>query len=156
MLRCFIHRDRGGIALELCLVAPMLVTFFIGIFDIGFLLFQQMQVEAAAGAGAAYAAAKGPGAFDATKTANVAAAAAYPTQTAISGNASWACGCPNGSSGVNTVTGTPPNCPALPKCANGFSPGVFVLVTAQATPTPIFPWPGYPAQVRSGVLIRIQ
>ena len=154
MLRPLLHGDKGSIALEFCLISPFLIALFIGIFDMGFLLFQQMQVEAAAGAGAFYVAAKGPGAFDATKTANVVAAAAYPTQTAIVGNASWTCGCPNGTSGVTNVGGTPPNCGG--SCANGFTPGVYVRVTANAIPTPIFRWPGYPGQVKSGVVLRIK
>lgn len=156
MFRHCIRRTEGTVSLELCLVMPMLVLFFGGISDVGFLLFQQMEVEAAAGAGASFAAAQGPGAYNATKIASVVAAAAYPTQTAITGSASWACACPNGTSGITTVGGTPPNCSTQPKCANGFAPGVFVRVTAQATPTPMVAWPGYPALVRSGVVIRIQ
>ena len=152
----FRHSEDGGIALELCLVAPVLLFLFLGIYDMGFLVFQQMQVEAAADAGASYAMAKGAGGFNAGTIANVVTAAAYPTQTAISGSASLACGCPNGTSGITDAGGTPPNCGALPNCANGFAPGVFVVVTAAATPTPIFAWPGYPAQVQSGVVVRIQ
>ena len=156
MRRGFSHRQEGGIALELCLVAPVLLFMFLGIYDIGFLLFQQMQVEAAADAGASYAMAKGAGGFNAGTIANVVSSAAYPTQTAIAGAASWACACPNGTSGLTAAGGTPPNCGALPNCANGFAPGLFVRVTAQATPAPIFAWPGYPALVRSGVVVRIQ
>jgi hypothetical protein len=156
MLARLLHREEGGTALELALVLPVLLVLFLGIYDMGFLLFQQMQVEAAADAGAAFAIAKGPGGFNATTIGNVVAAAAHPTQTVITGAAAWACGCPNGTDGITAVVGTPPNCGALPKCSNGFQPGLFVRVTAQATPTPVFAWPGYPALVRSGVVVRIQ
>jgi Flp pilus assembly protein TadG len=156
MIERFTRRQEGSTALELALVLPVLLVLFLGICDMGFLLFQQMQVQAAADAGAAFAMARGPAAFNATTIGNVVTAAAYPTQTAITGAASWTCGCPNGTSGIAVVAGTPPNCCASPNCSNGFAPGLFVRVTAQATPTPIFAWPGYPALVRSGVLVRIR
>src|SRR3954468_23170559 len=117
----FTRQDKGSIALELALVAPLLLATFVGVYDIGFLLFQQMQVEAAADAGATFAVAKGATGFNAGTIADVVKAAAYPTQTAITGAASWACACPNGTSGLTAVGGTPPSCGALPACANGFA-----------------------------------
>src|SRR5579864_9131317 len=105
MIRC----NRGTVSVELCLVTPMLLFMFIGIFDMGFLLFQQMEVEAAADAGALYAFAKGSAGFNATNVGAAVTAAAYPTQTAISATPTpyTACGCPNGSSSLTSV-GTPP------------------------------------------------
>ena len=156
MLRAFGTREDGTIALELALIVPILLAIFVGTFDMGFLLFQQMQVEAAADAGAAYAVAKGAAGYNATTIANVVGAAAYPTQTAITGNASWGCACLNGTSGLTSAGGTPPNCSTLPACVNGSSPGLYALVTAQVTPTPMFAWPGYPATLHSGVVVRLQ
>ena len=158
MIRQFGRQTRGTVSLELCLVTPMLLFMFIGIFDMGFLLFQQMEVQAAADAGATFAVAKGTANYNATTIKSVVAGAAYPTQTAITGNVSWACACPNSTNtGVVGVTGTPPNCPSVPKCSNGIDPpGVYALISATATPTPIFNWPGYPAQVQSGVVVRLQ
>jgi Flp pilus assembly protein TadG len=150
------RRSDGSVALELALIAPMLIFLFIGIYDMGFLLFQEMQVVTAADAGATYAVAKGTGSYDATKIASAVGATAYPTQSAITGGAAWACACPNGSAGITGVAGTPPNCGSTNCTGTSYPPGVYVLVTAHATPTPIFNWPGYPALVQSGVVVRIQ
>jgi Flp pilus assembly protein TadG len=142
--------------LEFALVAPMLLFFSIGIYDIGFLLFQQMQVATAADAGATYAMVKGAAGYSSTNIANVVSAAAHPTQSAITGAASWACGCPNGTSGITVSGGTPPNCGSTNCTGTTSPPGTYALVTATVTPTPIFNWPGYPTQVQSGVVVRLQ
>ena len=162
MVRRFARQTQGTVSLELCLVTPMLLFIFIGIFDMGFLLFQQMEVQAAVDAGATFAVAKGTTNYNRTTVQNVIAGAAYPTQSAITGSASaLACACPNSTNtgivGVGTPAGSPPSCSTLPKCSNGIDPpGIYVLVSATATPTPIFNWPGYPAQVQSGVVVRLQ
>lgn len=159
MFRRFGRKTQGTVSLELCLVSPLILFMFIGIFDMGFLVFQQMEVQAAADAGAAFAFAQGPTNWNATTIGNVVAGAAYPTQTAITGSASWACACPNSTNtGIVGVAGTPPNgCSTQPKCSNGIdAPGVYALIFAQATPTPIFNWPGYPAHVQSGVVVRLK
>ena len=158
MIRHFRRQTRGTVSLELCLVTPMLLFVFIGIFDMGFLFFQQMEVQAAADAGATFAVARGTTNYNRTTIANVVAGAAYPTQSGITGSASaLACACPNSTNTGIVGVGTPPNCSALPKCPNGIdAPGVYALISATATPTPIFNWPGYPAHVQSGVVVRLQ
>lgn len=154
MLKRSIRCTSGTVSLELALVAPMLLFMFIGIFDMGFLLFQQMEVEAAADAGALYAFAKGSGGFNATKVAAVVTAASYPTQTAISATPAphKACGCPNGSSGLTSAACGPP----AATCSNGFTAATYAVISAQVTPTPIFNWPGYPATLSSAVVVRLQ
>lgn len=157
MFRRFRRYTQGTVSLELCLVTPLILFMFIGIFDMGFLVFQQMEVQAAADAGATFAFAQGTTNWNATTIGNVVSGAAYPTQTAITGSATRACACPNSTNtGIVGVTGTPP-CSGLPKCPNGIdAPGVYALISAQATPTPIFNWPGYPAHVQSGVVVRLK
>ena len=157
MFRHFRWQSQGTVSLELCLVTPLLLFMFIGIFDMGFLVFQQMEVQAAADAGATFAVAQGTTNWNSTTIGNVVAGAAYPTQTAITGSASWACACPNSTNTGIVGVGAAPNCSGLPKCPNGVdAPGVYALISAQATPTPIFNWPGYPAHVQSGVVVRIK
>jgi hypothetical protein len=131
----------------------MLLFMFIGIFDMGFLLFQQQEVESAADAGALYAFAKGASGFNATNVGAAVTAAAYPTQTAISATPTpyTACACPNGSSGLTVAT-----CGrACPNAPNGVTAATYAVVSAQVTPTPIFNWPGYPSTVNAAVVVRL-
>lgn len=152
MLRRFTYQNEGSVALELALVASMLLFLFIGIYDFGFLFFQQMEVESASDAGALYAFAQGASGFNATKIGSVVTAASYPTQTAISATPTpyRACGCPNGAAGLTAET-----CGST-TCSDGFPAATYAVVSAQVTPTPIFKWPRYPAKLNSAVVVRLQ
>jgi Flp pilus assembly protein TadG len=148
----FSRHESGAAALELCLVLPILLVLFIAVFDFGFLLFQQMQVEAAAGAGALYAYNRGGANFDAAQVASAVAGASYPTQTTIAADPApyKACGCLNpGGTGLVAAT-----CGSV--CSNGATAANYAVVSAKVTPTPIMSWPGYPASLNSGVVIRLK
>jgi Flp pilus assembly protein TadG len=151
-MNLFRRNQDGAVALELCLVAPFLLSLLIGLFDFGFLMFQQMQVEAAAGAGALYARKLGAAGFDATKIAAAVAGAAFPTQSAIAASPApyKACGCPNPAGTGMVVAACGSN------CAGGSAAATYAVIAAQVTPTSIVAWPGFPATLNSGLIIRVE
>jgi Flp pilus assembly protein TadG len=149
-MRRFLRHRRGGASLELCLVMPMLLFMFIGIYDIGFLLYAQSQVETAADAGALYAAKQGFGAFNAANVTSATQGASYPIGATATPAPYTACGCPNG-----TTAMSPQVCGQA--CPDGVTSAAhYAVVSAQATMTPIINWPGYPAHVAAGVVTRLQ
>jgi hypothetical protein len=131
---------RGGAIIEFALVLPFLVLLTVGLFDLGFALYQEMQVEAAAEAGAQYAARNG------WNPAAIGAAVAGATGTSgISATPapSRVCGCPD-------VTPLPvadwvvDHCSPAVTCPSGNVPGVYVSVSAQLQYQTVLPYPGLP------------
>jgi Flp pilus assembly protein TadG len=154
-MKRFLRNQRGGASLELALVTPMLVVLMLAIFDLGFLLYFQSQVETAADAGALYALRLRPGNFDATKIAAATAGASYPVTISATPAPYMACGCPNGTTGLTVSTNpAPPTCGAA--CPDGTAAATYAVVSAQANTIHIIPWPGFPSQVASGVVMRLQ
>jgi Flp pilus assembly protein TadG len=150
----------GTAALELGLVAPVLVLLIGGTIDFGMAFWTVMQVGNAARAGAAYALLNGYN--------NSAIQTAVTSATSLSGvSASPApstyCGCPT-TTGV-TNKGTPPTngcSSSSSKCSDGFYPRTYVKVSATASYTSVVPYVATligmsdPLSVTSQVIVRTQ
>jgi Flp pilus assembly protein TadG len=149
MMRRLLRKTDGSVAIEFTLVLPILLFLFIGTYDIGFLMFDQMQVEQAASAGASYAVKKGAAAFSASNITTVVTNATWPKTISATPTAFKVCGCPN-SDGSGFTSATCGN-----TCSNGFAAGTYAVIAAQATATPIFNWPGYPTTLKSQVTVRL-
>jgi len=138
-LGAFFGRERlaiaGVAAIELAMVAPLLVTGVLGAGAVGFTIFRQTQVSFAAQAGADFALAHG---FNATKVSNaIINATTYTAITAGPAAPSQFCGCPT-ATGVTVASGVPP-CTAV--CSGGFTAGTYVTASSQAQFSPIIPNP---------------
>jgi len=132
----------GGAMIEFALVMPFLVGLAVGLFDLGFGLWQSMQVRAAAEAGAQYAALH-PDPWDAAKIAAVGAAVTGATgASGISATPapSQVCGCTN--NGAFTPVGSPTggSCGSF-ACSPSGTPGLYASVSAQMPYSPLVPWP---------------
>jgi len=146
----FLGDHEGSVALEFCLVAPMLLTFMLAIYDFGFLIYDQSQVITAANAGALYAYKLGIAGFSSSAISSATTGASYPITISATPAPYKACGCPNvGDTSLTTAT-----CGST--CSDGTAAGTYAVVTAQATPQPILSWPGMPAQVTAAVVMRLQ
>ena len=146
----FLGDRRGSVALEFCLVAPMLLTFMLAIYDFGFLLYDESQVITAANAGALYATKLGISGFSSSSISSATTGASYPIPISATPAPYKACGCPN--AGDTTLTSA--TCGST--CSDGTIAGTYAVVTAQATPQPILSWPGMPAHVTAAVVMRLQ
>lgn len=120
----------GNAAIELALLAPMLMLLTIGTIDYGFAIYNQMEVQNAAQAGAEYALKHG---FSATGISSAVTAATTLTVSATPAPAE-SCGCPSGTSLTPATCGT--------SCANGLAAGTYVTVGAQSTYSTLVPYPG--------------
>ncbi|AXK82922.1 pilus assembly protein [Pseudolabrys taiwanensis] len=124
--------QRGTAALEFGLAIPFLLTVLMGAVELGFAIYEGMQVYVAAEAGALYAGQNGwssagisTAVTNATATTGLTATPA-PTQF-------W--GCPS-EGGITTVASS------STKCGNGNSPGLYVQVNASLGHSTILPYPG--------------
>ena len=95
----------------------------------GMAVYQQMQVQDAAQAGAQYAMAHG------WNSSSIQSAVMSATALSVSASPapSKTCGCPDGSSVSAATCGS--------TCSDGQKAGTYVTVGAQATYTPLFPYP---------------
>ena len=120
----------GVAAIELGLILPVVVVAFVGTLDLGIGVYRKMQVQNAAQSGAEYALTHGF-VLSAVKTATTSAT----TYSAIQATPDPVrfCGCPS-TSGVSSAT-----CGST--CAGGAQAGTYVSVSAQATYTPLIPYP---------------
>lgn len=125
--------NEGVSAIEFALVGTILAILCIGLVDVGMGIWKQMEVGNAARAGADFAATKGwysdkikAAVTNATSLSGVAASPAPSTFY----------GCPSGGSLVAVSAGT--------ICTDGKEAGEYAKVNAQATYTPILPYPGIP------------
>jgi len=143
-LRACLSDRRGVAAVEFALLAPVLTVLVFGLVDFGTMAYQVMEVEAAAHAGADYAIHSG---WNAT-----AVEAAVQNATSMTINASplpsQMSACMVSGALVTTTTGT---------CASGATPGSYVLVSAQATFTPLIAWAafGLPTSLTAQAMVRI-
>lgn len=130
--------SEGLAAIEFALVAPLLLLLVTGAFDFGRGLWYQQQVASAAQAGAVYAAAQG---WNAT-AANIDSAITTATSLAVSASPApaWICGCPGASTGIMSIS-----CGSA--CPDGSSPAHYVTVSAQASYSPLLPYPGIGKQL---------
>jgi Flp pilus assembly protein TadG len=130
---------RGAAIVEFALVMPFLILLMVGLFDLGLGFWQYMQVQAAAEAGAQYAA-RYPFPW-VTTTAIPAITTAITSATGTPGISadpapSQVCRCPDGG------TLTPVACNDT--CPSGSRPGVYALVSARLSYSPVLPYPGLP------------
>jgi hypothetical protein len=139
-IRMFMVGSDGiaGVALvELAIIAPVITILIIGISDIGYFTFRQMQVQHAAQAGARYAGAHGyPSSCvsfpsDPSKC-PIASAVENDESFPITATSSQFCACPT-ATGL-THEGTPP-CSSI--CSGTEVAGTYVTVSAQATYQPV-------------------
>jgi Flp pilus assembly protein TadG len=125
----------GSAAMEFSLAAPVLAIIFVPMIDIGMAVYQQMQVQDAAQAGAQYAMAHG------WNSSSIQSAVTSATALSVSASPapSKSCGCPDGSSVSAASCGS--------TCSDGQPAGSYVTVSAQATYTPLLPYPSMGSSV---------
>jgi Flp pilus assembly protein TadG len=138
----------GGVAaIEFALFAPILMVLFLCTVDLGLGFYRKMQVQNASQAGAQYAVLNG------YKSSGITAAVTNATKftdIAATPAPSQSCGCPS-TTGIVAAT-----CGSL--CTSGSQAGTYVVVSAQATYTTLFPYPiipnSFPFAVQSTVRIK--
>ncbi|WP_334163032.1 TadE/TadG family type IV pilus assembly protein [Phenylobacterium sp.] len=138
---------RGALAVELALLAPLLLLILAGLVDMSRLVIQSMQIRAAAQAGADYALARD---YDA---AAIRAAVRDATPLDVSGSPAptqtWGCVGPDRTIAPSQPRGT---------CPSGRTAGEFVTVRARAAFRPLMPWPriALPAELRAQAMVRVR
>jgi Flp pilus assembly protein TadG len=120
----------GNAALEFSIAAPILVVIFVPLIDIGMAVYQQMQVQDAAQAGAQYAMAHG---WNSSAIQTAVTSATALASVSASPAPAKSCGCPDDSSVGAAACGS--------TCPDGRAAGTYVTVNAQATYTPLLPYP---------------
>ena len=141
-------KDRSGAAaVEMGLVAPVLVIFLVCIVDLGMALYQWTVVEAAVSAGGQFAFLAGQNGTAAatiqTQTASVVQSASHSLLTASNVTVTVN----NGQPATNTccLTSTGPgqrtwSCAATaPTCSDGSNPGLYIEIVGTYTLKPIIP-----------------
>lgn len=126
--------QKGTAAIEFGLAIPLLLVMLMGVVELGFAIYQGMQVYAAAEAGALYAAQNG-WSSSGISTAVTSATSATGLTASPAPTQFW--GCPD-ESGISTVVSS------SVKCADGNSPGLYVQVNASLDHATILPYPGLP------------
>lgn len=143
-----IRTDRSGTAaIEFGLAIPFLLALLMGVVELGFAMYQGMQVYAAAEAGALYAAQNGWSASGISTAVTGATSATGLTATPAPSEF-W--GCP-GESGIAAVASS------SVKCSDGYSPGLYIQVNASLGHQTILPYPGLslPTTFTARSIIRI-
>ncbi|MGP0010821.1 MAG: TadE/TadG family type IV pilus assembly protein [Methylocella sp.] len=142
--------ESGTAAIEFGLFIPVLLTLLTGTVELGFLMYEAMQVNNAVEAGALYAAANSFNAANITSA--VTNASVLPTGlntlTATPAPTQF-CGCPT-AAGVTNL-GSPP-CSAT--ACSGSPAGTYVRVNASLTHTIIIPNPWVPTTLTAIAVIR--
>jgi len=128
-LAALLDAREGNAVVEFSIAAPVLAIIFVPLIDIGMAVYQQMQVQDAAQAGAQYAMAHG------WNSSSIQSAVTNATALSVSASPapSKSCGCPDGSSFSSAGCGS--------TCSDGKTAGTYVTVGAQATYTPLLPYP---------------
>lgn len=142
-----LRRDPSGTAaIEFGLAIPFLLILLTGVTELGFAIYQSMQVQNAAEAGALYASQND---WDATAVANAVVNATDTTGIVATPAPTQFCGCPS-ASGVATWT-----CGS--KCASGATAGQYARVSAQIAHQTILPYPGLslPAKLSAQSIVRL-
>ncbi len=133
---------RGSVAIELALLAPVLVALLIGSVDFGTYIYKTMQLQSASRAGAQYAIQSGGNAEDTAGISAAVLASSTDLEAGITITSAAFCVCADGSEeAVDASTGCNNTC-----TADQFS-ALSVRVTVTNTYTPIFPYPGIPDSI---------
>ena len=142
--------ELGSAAVEFALLTPFLVILLSGVIEIGMVVFQTLQVEAAAEAGALYAANHGVAdlsqiSLAVTSATGTAGITATPAPTAY-------CGCPAASG----ITSQGADCSTL--CADGKAPSHYAKVNASKAHNPLisFLHLPLPTTITRSAVIRVQ
>lgn len=142
------RRDAGTAAIEFALLGPLLLVLLLGAIELGFAMYQTMQIYNAVEAGTMYAAANGwnqSGIASAVVNAsNIAKLDASPAPLQF-------CGCPT-TGGIIPVTCTVP----LPTCATGNSAEYYIEISAVLPRVSLLPYPsfGLPATLTARSILR--
>lgn len=129
----------GVSTIEFAVIASMLATLATGILDFSMGLWQQMQVGNAARAGAEFASING---YNSTGIQNAVTSATSLSSISASPAPSEQCGCPTTSAVTFFSPVQSPPCNSS-TCSNGSTPNTYIVVSAQATYTPVVPFPGF-------------
>jgi len=140
--RRLLRDDDGAAVVEFAFVLPMFLLLVAGLYDGARLINTSLEVHAAAQAGARYAAVHG---FDEAGIQN-----AVSVATSLGAQAS-----PAPSDFVGCLVGQPIG--QGDKCTGDNPFGEYVTVTAQASFTPLAPWPSavWPSTLTAQALVRI-
>ena len=132
-------RAKGGTsAVEFAVAAPILMGLLAPVADLGIAFAQRQQVQLAVQAGAQYASFH-PWHKDSPAEITGAVRAASPhSGISVTPEPFQICGCPNGTAVTSATCGS--------TCANGQTAGYYVVVTAQASYTPVLPYSALPDQ----------
>lgn len=144
----FTRAGSGASAVEFALIAPVLCMMLIGTVDFSLWMWNQMRVGNAARAGAEYAVVKG---YDSAKISTAITSATGASAISANPAPTQSCGCPNGTSGITTMT-----CGST--CPGGATAGTYVTSSAQANYSLILPWPGIinPVTLTASATVRIK
>jgi len=138
----------GTAAIEFGLAIPLLLVMLMGTIELGFAIYEAMQVYDAAEAGALYAAQNGWSASGISTAVTSATSASGLTATPAPSQF-W--GCPD-ETGITTVASS------SVKCTGNTSPGQYIQVNATLNHSTILPYPGpsLPTSFTAKSVIRIQ
>jgi len=147
MVRNSVSNKRGTAAIEMGIIAPVLVIFLIGLVELSFAVLQAMQVQDAAEAGALYAGKHGWNLAGITAAVGNATGAQGVTATPAP---TLFCGCP-GLGGLAAI-----DCNGT--CPDGSRPGQYVRISASMAHTPVLTALGLPipAVLTGHAVVRLQ
>lgn len=151
-LRAFWKERKATSAIELALVLPLIAGMIIPLTDLGMAAYTKMEVQNAAQAGADYALKNAQAGFNATNIGTAVTSATGLSGVSANPAPSQSCACISGATITDT---TAPPCST--GCASG-NEGVYVTVNAQASYTPLFPYPTIPSAITFNATstVRIQ
>jgi Flp pilus assembly protein TadG len=137
---------KGTAAIELALLAPLLMTLGTGSWDFGNALREEQRLESAARAGAQFATASIANASDYEGTIHAARNDASDAKNALGVSAAQVCRCPGGSS--VSCSGT---------CAGNASPRVYEqVIVSERYPTLVkYPFVGNPIALSGSAMLRL-
>ena len=148
-------RDRGGLAaIELAIIAPVVVLCTLCVTDLGRYALASTWVTYAASAGAEYAAAHASATFNATAVSTAATSAAGVSGISISPTPSTFYGCAT----ATGVTASTRGATCSSSTSTGATAGEYVSVTAAMPFTPLFGAASiaYPSTISSTAVARIE
>ena len=142
----FRHATRGAVAIEFAITASLLLIPFLGVAEVGYAVYQSMQVQSAVEAGALYASKNG---FNPTNISLAVQNASSATGVQAIPAPSEFYGCPS-STGIAVVASSA-------TCAGGTSPGTYVQINATLTRTSLIANSGLtlPATLLAKSIVRV-
>lgn len=144
-LKRLLGSQSGSSLVEMSLVLPMLVVFFLGVADLGRAFYYSNEIARAANAGALY------GTQYPTDTSGIiqAAKSDAPDVPDITATTSYGCECSDG-------TGQSPDCNITPSCSANTNEVYYTTVTAAAPYSTLLPWPDMPSSWKLTYTVTMQ